>query len=62
MAAESARTRLMATAIDGASKEQLILLVAKLVDGIQALAAKLDADAGVTDTDFAAVFATYVID
>lgn len=62
MAAESAKQRLNALAIDGRSKEELVILVAKLVDGIQALAAKLDADGTVTDTDYAATFAAYVTD
>lgn len=62
MPIESAKTRLLATTLDGRSREELLLLIANLVDGIQAICAKLDADATVTDTNYAAVFATYVID
>ena len=31
-------------------------------NGLQAIMAKLDADGGVTDTDYAATFATYIVD
>lgn len=61
MAAESVKNR-MRVLTNGMDAEQLRALLANLVDGIQALCAKLDADAGVTDTDYAATFATYVID
>jgi hypothetical protein len=37
-------------------------LLAAVVDALQAVAAKLDADAGVTDTNYAATVAAIVID
>lgn len=46
----------------GDEKEQLRALLGQLVDGIQAICAKLDLDATVTDTNYAAVFATFVRD
>ncbi len=65
MAAESAKVRIAKTNIDKMSQQELRLLVGALVDGIQAILAKLDADAANTalnDTNYAATFATYVID
>ncbi len=35
-------------------------VLVKLCEGLAALAAKLDADGGVTDTDYAATLATYL--
>lgn len=62
MPADSLRQRLNGLGSDPSSREQLVLVFTKLLDGIQAIAAKLDADAGVTDTDYAATLAAYVID
>ena len=62
MAIESVAQRLNATSLDKLSENQLRILLAALVDGLQAVCAKLDADAGVTDANYAAVLATYIID
>lgn len=62
MPIESVAQRLNATALDKLSERELRALLSSLVDGIQAIAAKLDADAGVTDTNYAATFATFIID
>ena len=40
--------------------QELRFLFEAMFDGINALAAKLDADATVTDTDYAATFAEFV--
>lgn len=61
MAIESVKQRIMALP-PSRQREELHLLLASLVDGLQALCAKLDADGGVTDTNYAAIFATYIID
>lgn len=61
MPAESLKLRVQALA-DGKDKEEIRALLAALIDGVQALAAKLDADATVTDTNYAAVFATFITD
>ena len=47
---------------NGKDQEELQALLSSLVDGLQALAAKLDADTGVTDTNYAATLANFVID
>lgn len=47
---------------DGQDRENMQLLLGNLVDALQVLTAKLDADAGVTDTNYAAVLATYIKD
>lgn len=62
MAIESVARRLNATSLDRMSETQLRILLAALVDGLQAVCAKLDADGTVTDTDYAATLATYIID
>jgi DNA-binding GntR family transcriptional regulator len=59
---ESVSQSLAALQIDQMSERELRKLLAALVDGIQAIATKLDADAGVTATDFAATFANFVRD
>jgi hypothetical protein len=38
------------------------LLLQALLDGVQALATKLDADATVTDTNYRAVLDTFIVD
>lgn len=47
---------------DGTDRQELYFLLAAIVDAVQALAAKLDADATVTDTDYAATVAAIVKD
>lgn len=59
---ESAAKRLSSTNLDKLSERELRTLLAALVDGIQAVCTKLDADAGVTDVNYATTFAGYVID
>lgn len=61
MAAESVKQRMIGVT-DGLTKKELQILVTVLVDGLQAIMAKLDADTGVADTDYAATFATYIVD
>ena len=62
MAIESVAQRLNATNLDKMTERELRILLAALVDGLQAVTAKLDADAGVTDTNYTATLATYIID
>ena len=62
MAIESVAQRLNATGLDKMTERELRILLAALVDGLQAVTAKLDADAGVTDTNYTATLATYIID
>jgi hypothetical protein len=62
---ESVKQRFSKSALDKMSERELRILIAALVDGVQALAAKLDADAANTalnDTNYAATFATFVTD
>ena len=59
--AESVKQR-MAPISDGLTKQELTILVATLVDALQVIMAKLDADTGVADTTYAATFATYIVD
>jgi methanogenic corrinoid protein MtbC1 len=47
---------------DGLTEQELRALLATLVDGLQVIMAKLDADSGVGDTNYAATFATYIVD
>ena len=61
MPAESVQQRMIGVT-DGLTKKELQLLVAALVNGLQVIMAKLDADSGVGDTDYAATFATYIVD
>ncbi len=61
MPIESVKQRIQNLA-DGRDRDELYKLLSALVDGVQALAAKLDADATVTDTNYAAVLATYIAD
>lgn len=63
--AESVKTRLSASKLDQLSERELRALLAATVDAIQnqatkldTLTAKLNADAGVTDTDYATNFAS----
>ena len=59
--AESVKLR-MAPIPDGLTQQELQALLAALVDGLQVIMAKLDADSGVGDTDYASTFATSVTD
>lgn len=61
MPAESVTQRINRLA-DGGDRQELQFLVGAIVDALQALGAKLDADATVTDTDYAATIATYIKD
>lgn len=47
---------------NGKDAEELRALLAAVVDALQAVAAKLDADAGVTDTNYGATVAALVSD
>ena len=47
---------------DGLTEQELRALLSALVDGLQVIMAKLDADSGVGDTNYAATFAQYVTD
>lgn len=62
MAVESVAARINASNMDKLTERQMRALIGNLVDALQALTAKLDADAGVTDTNYSAVLATYIID
>lgn len=61
MPIESVKQRVNALAGPG-DRQELAALLSNLVDALQALATKLDADAGVTDTNYAATVATFIID
>lgn len=61
MPAESVKARLSKLS-NGADAQEIRLVVAAVVDALQAVAAKLDADAGVTDTNYAATVANLVKD
>jgi hypothetical protein len=54
--------RINAMGIGGMSKNELRVALASLLDALQAVAAKLDADGGVTDTDYAATVAALIED
>lgn len=61
MPIESVKQRVNALAGPGDRQEMVALLTA-VVDALQAIAVKLDADGGVTDTNYAATVAAIVID
>jgi len=61
MPIESVKQRVAKIAGPG-DRQELEALLAAVVDALQAIAVKLDADAGVTDTNYAATVATFVID
>lgn len=48
-------------AADARSQDELRVLFNTLVDAVRAVAAKLDADATVTDTNYAALVDTYIL-
>ncbi len=58
---QSVKQRLAQLSV-GRDAEQLRPLLAALVDALQAVSAKLDADAGVTDTNYAATVAALIVD
>jgi hypothetical protein len=62
MAIESVKQRLAATNLDKMTERELRALLTNLVDALQAVCTKLDADGGVTDTDYAATVAALIID
>ena len=59
--AESVKARLAKLA-NGADAQELRFVLAAVVDALQALSAKLDADATVTDTDYASTVAALIGD
>lgn len=61
MPVESVKQRVNALAVAG-DRQELAILLAAVVDALQAVAAKLDADTGVTDTNYAATVAALVTD
>lgn len=61
MPSESVTERVSRLAV-GKDQEELRVLLGSIVDALQAITAKLDADAGVTDTNYAALLATFVRD
>jgi len=60
--AESINTRFSKSSLDTMSKRELKAAVGAILDALQAVAAKLDADDTVTDTDYAAVVSAIVTD
>lgn len=61
MGIESVKVRTSKLA-NGKDAEELAALLAAVVDALQAVAAKLDADGGVTDTNYGATVAALVSD
>lgn len=61
MPIESVKQRVNALAVSS-DRQEMAALLSAVVDAMQALATKLDADAGVTDTNYAATVATFIID
>lgn len=61
MSTESVSQRVNALAAAG-DRQELANLLGAIVDALQAVAAKLDADAGVTDTNYAATVSAIVTD
>lgn len=61
MAIESIKQRVNALP-DLGTRQEMQAALAAIVDALQAMAAKLDADAGVTDTNYAATVAAIVTD
>lgn len=62
MAIESVKARLAQVKLGDTNDRELRALLVAIVDGLQAVAAKLDADATVTDTNYAATVAAIVTD
>jgi hypothetical protein len=61
MPIESVKQRVNAIAAPG-DRQELTALMHAVLDALQAVAVKLDADTGVNDTNYAATVATYVTD
>lgn len=61
MALESVKLR-TAPIPDGLTKQELTILLTAMVDALQVIMAKLDADTGVADTNYAATLATLIVD
>ncbi len=61
MSVESVAERVNRLA-DGIDRQELGFLLTAIVDALQAVGAKLDADSGVGDTNYAATIATFVKD
>lgn len=61
MSIESVRIRVNALSAPG-DRQELDAVLSAIVDALQAVASKLDADAGVTDTNYAATVAAIVTD
>lgn len=61
MPAESVKAR-MGKLSNGADAQEIRFVVAAVVDALQAVAAKLDADDGVTDTNYATTVAGLIVD
>ena len=61
MPAQSVKERVAALQSNTEQKE-LRLLLGAIVDALQAVAAKLDADGGVTDTNYGATVAAIIVD
>lgn len=57
---EKASLRVAKSQLDQLTKRELLALLTAIIDGNRAIAAKLDADATVTNTDYAATFDTFV--
>lgn len=62
MAAESVKVRVGKSGLDQLSERELRALLAAIVDAIQNIATKLDADSGVNATDFASTTAAIITD
>jgi hypothetical protein len=60
MSAESVKERMIGVT-DGLTKKELQILVGAIVDALQVITAKMDAD-GFGDTDYAATLALYITD
>lgn len=58
--AEQLNKRLASAKLDQMSERELRALLAAMIDGMRAVAAKLDADATVTDTNYAATLDGFV--
>lgn len=57
---EKASLRVAKSQLDKLTKRELLALLTAIIDGNRAIAAKLDGDATVTGTDYAATFDTFV--
>jgi hypothetical protein len=62
MPVESLSQRLAATNLDKMTERELRVLLSSIVDAMQAITAKLDADTGTADTNYSATLATFIID